>query len=91
MDFKLTKEHINESLFQKMGHYQPGGSRGGDFKEYQKISFLRQNIKDLDQEKVEDFSLVMGKLLQWIQLALEMRCEDVVSRRDTVEYIKHDR
>lgn len=33
----------------------------------------------------------MGKLLNWIQLALEIRCEDVVNRRDTVEYIKHDR
>jgi len=33
----------------------------------------------------------MGKLLNWIQLALEIRCEDVISRRDHVEFIKHDR
>jgi len=52
---------------------------------------LRSNIKELDEEKVQDFSLVMGKLLNWIQLALEIRCEDIVSRRDSVEYIKHDR
>lgn len=52
---------------------------------------MRSNIKELDEEKVQDFSLVMGKLLNWIQLALEIRCEDVVSRRDHVEYIKHDR
>lgn len=55
------------------------------------ISFLKQNIADLEEEKVEQQSLVMGKLLKWIQLALEIRCEDIVNRRDTVEYIKQDR
>jgi hypothetical protein len=66
LDFKLAKELINEQLFQKMGSYQPLGSREGDFFDYQKISFLRSNIKELDEEKVQDFSLVMGKLLSWI-------------------------
>jgi len=91
LDFKLTKELINESLFQKMNNYNPSGQREGEFKEYQKISFLKNNIKDIDEEKVEDFSLVLGKVLKWIQLALEIRCEDVVTRRDNVEYIKQDR
>lgn len=55
------------------------------------ISFLKQNIADLEEEKVEQQSLVMGKILKWIQLALYIRCEDIVNRRDTVEYIKQDR
>ena len=55
------------------------------------ISFLKQNIADLEEEKVEQQSLVMGKILKWIQLALDIRCEDIVNRRDTVEYIKQDR
>lgn len=74
-----------------MGNYNPLGRRDGAFKEYQKISFLKKNISDLDDEKVEEFCLVMGKVLKWIQMALEIRCEDVVNRRDTVEYIKQDR
>jgi len=55
------------------------------------ISFLKQNIADLEEEKVEQQSLVMGKILKWIQLALNIRCEDITNRRDTVEYIKQDR
>jgi len=39
-----------------MGQYEPCSQREGSFKEYQKISFLRNNIKDLDEEKVEEFS-----------------------------------
>jgi hypothetical protein len=91
LDFKLIKDLINEQLFQKMGTYKPDGSRDGEFSEYQKIAFLKENIRDLDEEKVEDFSMMLGKVLQWIRAALELRCEDVVNRRDTVEYQKHER
>ena len=91
LDFKLAKELIDETLFTKMGQYAPAGQREGEFKPYQKISFLRNNIADLDEEKVESHCLVMGKVLRWIQMALEIRCDDVVNRRDTVEYIKQDR
>jgi len=66
LDFKLTKELINEQLFQKMGTYKPDGPRDGEFKDYQKISFLKRNIQDLDEEKVEDFSMMLGKVLKWI-------------------------
>lgn len=74
-----------------MGTFNPLGKRDGQFKDYQKISFLKKNIADLEEEKVEEFSLVMGKILKWIRLAIEIRCEDVVNRRDTVEFIKQDR
>lgn len=88
LDFKLLKDLINESLFQKMGNYKPEGQRDGAYKEYQKMSFLKSNMKDIDEEKVEDFSLVLGKVMKWISLALEIRCEDIVNRRDIVEYNK---
>lgn len=59
--------------------------------DYHKISFLKKNIADLEDDKVEDCSLLLGKILKWVRLALEVRIDDVVNRRDTVEYIKQDR
>jgi hypothetical protein len=91
LDFRKAKELINEELFAKMGNYKPTGQRDRDFKEYQKISFLRTNNNALDEEKVEDYSLVLRKVLDWIRLALEIRIDDVKQRRDQVEYIKFDR
>jgi len=35
--------------------------------------------------------LVMGKLLKWINLAIDIRCEDVVMRRDHLEHLKIER
>jgi hypothetical protein len=66
LNFKLAKEFINESLLQKMGTYNPLGGRESEFKEYQKLSFLKNNIEGIDEDKVENFSLVMAKILKWL-------------------------
>ena len=60
---KKAKELINESLFQRMGNYKPEGPRTDGFKEYQKLSFLKSNIKDFDEEKLYETNIVMSKLL----------------------------
>lgn len=91
LDFKMAKELINEQLFQKLAAYNPVGSRDGEFKDYQKMSFLKRNLSELEDDKVEDFALVMSKILKWIQLVLDIRCEDVVRRRDAVEVAKQER
>lgn len=90
LDFKLAKDLINEQLFQKIQAYNPNGRNDGEFKDYQKLGFVKKNL-DLEEEKVEEFSLVMVKLLKWLNLAIELRCEDIVKRRDTVELAKQDR
>lgn len=91
LDFKCAKELINEQMFQKMATYNPLGARDGDYKEYQKMAFLKKNMDGCTDEAVEEFSLVMSKILKWLHLVLEIRCEDVVRRRDAVEVAKQER
>jgi len=38
---------------------------------------LRTNNNAIDEEKVEEYSLVLRKVLDWIRLALEIRVDDV--------------
>lgn len=82
---------INDELFERMGNYNPVGPRETEFKTYQKMSFLKRNIGDMPVEAVEEYSLVMGKLLKWVNLAVDIRCEDVVMRRDHLEHLKLER
>lgn len=91
LDFKKAKTLIGEELFKKMAKYTPFGEKDDEFKEYQKLSFLKNNLESLDEEKVEEYSLVLGKIYRWIASALELRIEDVVSRRDYKEQLKHER
>jgi len=34
---------------------------------------------------------VIAKIFKWLNMAIDLRCEDVVNRRDTIEYAKQDR
>ena len=91
IDFKLAKELINEQLFQKMADYEPLGQKTEEYKAYQKLSFIKKNIDGVSEEAVEDFSLVLRKVLGWLNLVLDVRSEDVTRRRDTVELAKQER
>lgn len=91
LSFKKAKKLINEDLFKQMGTYDPTGSRQGTYKDYQKLSFLKANLDSLEDDKVEQSSLVMCKVLQWLRLAVELRCDDVVARRDQVEFKRQER
>lgn len=91
LDFKVAKQHLNDQLFYKMGLYNPFGSKDGDFKEYQKMKFLKKNLETYDEEKVDEYSVVLGRLFRWLNYAIEVRCEDVVARRDHKEMLKKER
>ena len=88
LSFKKAKQLINEKLFFKIGTYNPVGPRDDDYKEYQKMTFLKKNLEGITIEQVEEFSLVLAKLLKWLELAMDLRCENVVDRRDNKEYMK---
>jgi len=53
--------------------------------------FLKKNQEGCTDEAVEEFSLVMSKILKWLHLVIEIRCEDVTRRRDAVEVAKQER
>ena len=91
LSFKKVKELINEDLFRAMGSYQPFGRRDTEFKDYQKLAFLKKNLSEVEEDKVDEFSIVMRQILKWVNLAIDIRIEDIVNRRDTVEYLKADR
>lgn len=91
LNFKAAKELINQDLFSKLIEYQPCGQRTGEFTLYQKMAFLKKNIAELEEESVENYSMVVAKLLKWVNMALDIRCEDVVTRRDNIEMLKQER
>jgi len=91
LSFKKVREIIgDETFYQKMAEYKFAGPKTGDFRDYEKMGFLKKNL-DLTEEELEQYSITMFKLWQWAQMAIELRCEDVVSRRDNIEELKNAR
>ena len=90
LDFKKVKTMIDDDLFIAMSNYNSFGPREDEFKEYQKLSFLMKNIESLEEEKVDEYSIILGRIHRWITQALDLRIEDVRNRRDTIAVLKFE-
>ena len=69
-------------LFQCMGDYKPFGPKPEEFLEYQKLKFIRDNVEEIEMSKVEEYSMALAKMLQWLNEAVQFRIDDVQTRRD---------
>lgn len=91
LDFKKAKMLIGEDLFERMGKFNPLGENENEFKEFQKLTFLKRNIESLEEEKVDEYSIILGRIHRWITQALDLRVEDVRNRRDNIANLKFER
>ena len=85
MSWKQTKQVIDvpgvESIFLKMNSYWPFGPKEDEYKEYQKLLFVKENVDSVPEDVVNEHSVALWKLHQWIVHAIELRIDDVKSRR----------
>lgn len=82
LDFKKVKNLIDDRLFAAMGNYNPFGPHEDEYKPYQKLKWLKANIAQYEEnDKVEEFSLILYKILKWVQMAIETRAEDCKARK----------
>jgi len=88
LSWKKTSKLIDpinaETLFHKLGSFWPFGAKEDEYKEYQKLLFVRENLEGMgaNEEQVSEYSFALGKLYAWITHALELRINDVVARRN---------
>ena len=62
LSFKRVRQIIgDETFYQKMAEYKFAGNKASDFRDYEKMAFLKKNL-DLDEEQLESYSQTMYKL-----------------------------
>lgn len=76
-----SQDPEKQDLFAALSEYWPLGPKDEEYTEYQKLKYIRESLEYINNEQVEEFSICLGKLLKWIELALELRIEDVTARR----------
>ena len=91
LDFKKVKTLIDDDLFEKMSKYLPLGQSEDEFKTYQRLSFVKKNLESVDEETVDAYSIILGRIYRWVSQAIDIRIEDVRNRRDTKAYLKYER
>jgi hypothetical protein len=91
LDWKKAKELLTPEFFKRIGAYNPFGPKEGDFKAYQRLRFIKHNVSQYEPEQVEEYSMALGKLYRWMLMAIDLREEDVITRRDQIAKLKEER
>ena len=89
LEWKLCKNFLkvnsenseDDNIYIRMSKYNPFGPKDGEYKEYQKLHFVRENIQEIDPEITDEYSCAVGRLHRWLLTAIELRIEDVRIRR----------
>ena len=66
LDFKKVKLLINDELFKRMSEYEPFGQSEEEYTVYQKLGFIKKNIESVEEEKVDEYNIVMGRIHRWV-------------------------
>ena len=82
---------MSDELFRRMSEYEPIGQSEEQYTVYQKLGFIKKNIESVEEEKVDEYNIVMGRIHRWVTQALDLRIEDIRHRRDTVATLMHER
>ena len=85
LNWKKVKPYLqkgdSESIYAKLAEYWPFGPKEDEFREYQKLKFIKDNIEGITEEEVDEFAVSLGKLFKWLAMAIDLRIDDVKTRR----------
>lgn len=92
LEWKKAKAFLNnDEMFIRMQEYWPFGPKEEIYKEYQKLKFVQENLSGIPEDQVDEYSVALGKLYRWINLAIEVRIEDLKVRRAHKKQLRAER
>lgn len=86
LEWKKCRKHFiclqyNEEIFKALANYKVAGAKEEEYKEYEKLLFLGANLDAINDEAVAEYSQALAHLLYWVRDAMNLRINDVRSRR----------
>jgi hypothetical protein len=88
----LAKNQVEEEdLFTLIGNYWPFSPKEDEYKEYQKLVFVKDNIDSLEEAAVDGYSIALGQLFRWLKQAIDLRIDNVKERRAANHRMRDER
>lgn len=89
----IIQANDGNDFFKRLGEFNPFGSKDGEYKAYQKLKFIKQNVKryETTADALEEYSVPLARLFKWLQMSVDYRQLDVLARRDQKQKLKEER
>ena len=91
LKMNLENQESGDNIYKRMSLFNPFGQKDGEFKEYQKLHFIRSNIENINEDEVDDYSVAIGRLLRWLKMTIDLRIQNVRLRRKSIASRKQER
>lgn len=78
--WKKAKDLITDEFFKRVREYNPVGPKDQEYKKYQKVNFIQKILESLKKETIDNYSLALGQVYQYVQIAVKIRKSDVLKR-----------
>lgn len=63
LHFKKVREILRDNdFYDKMSSFKTQGTKNNEFREYERLRFLKENMAKYDEEGLESYSMTMTKL-----------------------------
>ncbi len=79
--WKEAKKSFNDEFLKRLMTYSPSGSKTDEYKRYWILNFIERNLSGIEQETVDAYSGILGRLFKWVQQALAIRKDDILRRK----------
>jgi len=57
LHFKKVRSILRENdFYEQMSNYKIQGTKNGDFREYERLAFMKKNLEKCSEEEVENYS-----------------------------------
>ena len=89
----IIQANDGNDFFKRLGEFNPFGPKDGEYKAYHKLKFIKQNVKrhETAADALEEYSVPLARLFKWLQMSVDYRQLDVLSRRDQKQKLKEER
>jgi hypothetical protein len=84
LEWKMARKFWNVHVLEKLRDYNPFGPKPGKLPSYAMGNRLIHILETINKEELKNSSFVMARLLDFIQLVLKVRKDDIIRRRDVV-------
>lgn len=62
--FKKVRGILRDNdFYEQMSNYKTTGTKNSEFREYERLAYMKKNLEKCTEEEVEAYSMTMAKLL----------------------------
>jgi hypothetical protein len=89
--WKTARHHWNADMINKMKEFQIENKKDRTVKSYHTLNFVEKMLATVTLEELNKYNYSMGIVFKWMQIAIEYRKKNIISRLNNSKKLREER